>query len=152
MRLILAPKPMEGIEEKLLKSWDRKSGQNTSENHENEKHCSKDRRWLNPKAQLYWCESRVYKVWKPPKHPPTLWKIGEISHFSPLFSKTWSTPTPSKTHFKSSNDLQTTWRVARLYTVNTPELLDHHIRHYFPQVIFVTVLEFFIKHKVQTEF
>jgi hypothetical protein len=31
---------MEGIEEKLLKSRDRKSGQNISENHEKEKHCS----------------------------------------------------------------------------------------------------------------
>jgi hypothetical protein len=31
---------MEGIEEKLLKSRDQKSGQNISENHEKEKHCS----------------------------------------------------------------------------------------------------------------
>jgi hypothetical protein len=29
MRLNLAPKPMEGIEEKLLKSWDQELGQNT---------------------------------------------------------------------------------------------------------------------------
>jgi hypothetical protein len=40
MRLILAPKPMEGIEEKLLKSQDRKLGQKYSENHENGKHYS----------------------------------------------------------------------------------------------------------------
>jgi hypothetical protein len=35
MRLILAPKLIEGIEEKLLKSRDRKSGKNNSKNHEN---------------------------------------------------------------------------------------------------------------------
>jgi hypothetical protein len=34
---------------------------------------------------------------------------------------------------------------------NTLVLGDHRIGHYFPQVIFVTVLEFFIKHKVQTK-
>jgi hypothetical protein len=38
MRLILAHKPMEGIEEKLLKSWDKKSSQKYY--HKNEKHCS----------------------------------------------------------------------------------------------------------------
>jgi hypothetical protein len=47
---------------------------------------------IGPKVHLYWWKSGVYKVWKPPKYPPTLWKIREISHFS----KTWSTPTPSK--------------------------------------------------------
>jgi hypothetical protein len=31
---------MEGIDEKLLKSGDRKSGQKPTENHENEKHCN----------------------------------------------------------------------------------------------------------------
>jgi hypothetical protein len=40
MRLVLACKPMEGIEEKLLKSRNRKSGQKYSKNHKNEKHCS----------------------------------------------------------------------------------------------------------------
>jgi hypothetical protein len=40
MRLILAPKLIEGIEEKLLKSQDRKSGQKYSKKHKNEKHCS----------------------------------------------------------------------------------------------------------------
>jgi hypothetical protein len=40
MRIILAPKPMEGIKEKLLKSRDRKSGKNATENHENGKHYS----------------------------------------------------------------------------------------------------------------
>jgi hypothetical protein len=44
-------------------------------------------RWINPKRQLYWCKLRVHKVWKPLKHPPALWKIGKISHFSSLFSK-----------------------------------------------------------------
>jgi hypothetical protein len=52
---------------------------------------AQDRRWFDPKRQLYWCKSRVYKVWKSHKHPPTLWKIGEISHFSPLFFRTWIT-------------------------------------------------------------
>jgi hypothetical protein len=33
-------KPIEGIDEKLLKSQDKKSGQNTFQNHENKKHCS----------------------------------------------------------------------------------------------------------------
>jgi hypothetical protein len=35
-------------------------------------------------------------VWKSPKNPHTLWKIGDISHFSLLFSKTGSTPTLCK--------------------------------------------------------
>jgi hypothetical protein len=45
-------------------------------------------RLLNPNQQMHSCKSRVYKVWKPTKQPPTRWKIGEISHFSPLISKT----------------------------------------------------------------
>jgi hypothetical protein len=57
---------------------------------------TQDRKWFNPKRELYWCKTRVCKVGKPPNHPSTLWKIGEISHFSPLLSKTWSTPTPKK--------------------------------------------------------
>jgi hypothetical protein len=40
MRLILASNPMEGIDEKLLKSRDKKSGQKISKHHENEKYCS----------------------------------------------------------------------------------------------------------------
>jgi hypothetical protein len=40
MRLVVAPKPMERIKEKLLKSPDQKSGQKYSKNHENKKHCS----------------------------------------------------------------------------------------------------------------
>jgi hypothetical protein len=40
MRLILASKPMDEIEEKLLKSRDRKLGQKYLKNHEKEKHCS----------------------------------------------------------------------------------------------------------------
>jgi hypothetical protein len=35
---------------------------------------------------------------------------------------------------------------------NTPELRDHRIGQTVPQVIFVTVLELFIKHKIETEF
>jgi hypothetical protein len=43
-------------------------------------------RWFNPNPWMYWCKSRVYNVWKPAQHPPTLWRIGGISHFlsSPL--------------------------------------------------------------------
>jgi hypothetical protein len=40
MKLVLAPKLTEGIDKKLLKLRDRKLGQKTSENHENEKHYS----------------------------------------------------------------------------------------------------------------
>jgi hypothetical protein len=39
MRLILAPKSMKGIEEKL-KPQDQKSAQKISKNHENEKWCN----------------------------------------------------------------------------------------------------------------
>jgi hypothetical protein len=39
MRLILALKPTEGIEEKLLESQDQKSAQKYSKNHKNKKHC-----------------------------------------------------------------------------------------------------------------
>jgi hypothetical protein len=47
---------------------------------------AQDRRWFNPNKQLYWCESRIYKMQKLPQHTPTLWRIGWISHFlsSPL--------------------------------------------------------------------
>jgi hypothetical protein len=75
-----------------IKNW----AKNTSTNYKKEKIAPRGRRWFNPKAQLYCCESRIYKVWKPLKHPPTLWKIEEISHFYPLFSMTWSTPIPDK--------------------------------------------------------
>jgi hypothetical protein len=37
MRLILEPKPMEGIEEKLLNSRDKNWAKNSSKNYENEK-------------------------------------------------------------------------------------------------------------------
>jgi hypothetical protein len=40
MRVVQASKPMEEIDEKLLKSQDQKSGQNTSKNYKNEKYCS----------------------------------------------------------------------------------------------------------------
>jgi hypothetical protein len=44
MRLVLAPKLMEGIEEKLLKSRDQKSGQKYSKNHKNENIAAQYRR------------------------------------------------------------------------------------------------------------
>jgi hypothetical protein len=40
MRLVLAPKLTEGIEQKLLKPRSQKSGQNAYENHKNGKHRS----------------------------------------------------------------------------------------------------------------
>jgi hypothetical protein len=40
---------MEGINEKLLKSRNRKSGKNTSENVKNEKHCSSTKEMIQPK-------------------------------------------------------------------------------------------------------
>jgi hypothetical protein len=61
-------------------------------------------------------------------------------------------------------------RVAQLGTANTPELRDHYIGYYFSQMISrpcggsydwvqqttqsfnITILKFFIKHKVQSEF
>jgi hypothetical protein len=33
-------------------------------------------------------ESNIYKVWKLPQYPPTLWRIGGISHFLSLLSYT----------------------------------------------------------------
>jgi hypothetical protein len=71
---------------------------NTFKNQENKNistHIERDR-WFNLNPLMYWCKSRVYKIWKPPKQPLSLWKIGDISHFSHLFSKIWSTPTPNK--------------------------------------------------------
>jgi hypothetical protein len=87
MRLVLAPKSMEGIEEKLLKSWSQKIGpEMLLKIKKMENIAAQDRRWFNPKIQIYWCKSRVNKVWKPPRYHPTLWRIGGISHFlsSPL--------------------------------------------------------------------
>jgi hypothetical protein len=78
------------------------------------------RRWFNPKAQLYWCEPRVYKVWKPSKRPLTLWKIGETSHFSLLFSKTWITPTSGR----NENLRQREWgRDSNSLSHNSPLIL-----------------------------
>jgi hypothetical protein len=54
--------------------------------------------------------------------------------------------------FQSSSDLYTTRRVTQLVMANTPELQDQHIGQIVPQVIFVTVLKFFIMHKIQTKF
>jgi hypothetical protein len=50
MSLILAPKPIKGIEEKPLKSRDRKSGQKYSKNHKNDQHCSTIYEMIYPKS------------------------------------------------------------------------------------------------------
>jgi hypothetical protein len=44
MMLVLAPNPMEGVDKKLLKLRDQKSGQKTSENHENKNIAAQDKR------------------------------------------------------------------------------------------------------------
>jgi hypothetical protein len=53
MRLILAHKPMKGIEEKLLKSQDQKSGKNIVKNTKMKNITTQYRRLFNPKARLY---------------------------------------------------------------------------------------------------
>jgi hypothetical protein len=60
MRLNLTPKPMEGIEKKLLKSWDQELGQKYSKLTKIKNIAAKHRRWINTKVWLYWCKSRVY--------------------------------------------------------------------------------------------
>jgi hypothetical protein len=60
MILNLAPKPMEGIEEKLLKSWDQELDQKYSKLTKMKNIAAQHRRWINTKARLYWCKSRVY--------------------------------------------------------------------------------------------
>ncbi len=60
MRLNLAPKPTEGIEEKLLKSWDQELGRKYSKIIKMKNIAAQHRRWINTKARLYWCKSRVY--------------------------------------------------------------------------------------------
>jgi hypothetical protein len=60
MRLNLAPKPMEGIKEKLLKSWDQELGQKYSKITKMKNIVGQHRRWINTKARLFWCKSRVY--------------------------------------------------------------------------------------------
>jgi hypothetical protein len=50
---------------------------------------AQDIRWLNPKAWLYWCESRVYMVWKPPQHQDL--SLSLLSYLTPS-----STTTPLK--------------------------------------------------------
>jgi hypothetical protein len=139
MRLVLSPKSMEGIEEKLLKSWSKKSGKNTSKNLKNEKHSSSSREMIQSKGQLYWCKLRVYRVKKLAKHPPTLWKIGDISHFSPLFSKTWSTPISSKmkTYVSIYSENQKTrmlvWAKRKIYLMkgSLVQLLLHRTRRHW---------------------
>jgi hypothetical protein len=60
MRLNLGPKPMERIEEKLIKSWDQELGWKYSKITKMKNIAGQHRRWINTKAQLYWCKSRVY--------------------------------------------------------------------------------------------
>jgi hypothetical protein len=85
MRLILAPKSIEGIKEKLqTRGW--KIGQKYSENHEKEKWSRQLGDEIHAQRSAILRESNIYKVWKPPQLPFTLWRIGGISHFlsSPL--------------------------------------------------------------------
>jgi hypothetical protein len=86
MRLILAPKFMEGIEEKLLQTHGWKIGQKYSKNHKKEKWSIQLGDEIHAQWSAILMESNFYKMWKPPQHPPTLWRIGGISHFlsSPL--------------------------------------------------------------------
>jgi hypothetical protein len=49
MRLILAPKFIGGIEEKLLKSQSKNQAKNTSKNLKNEKYCSSTKKMIQPK-------------------------------------------------------------------------------------------------------
>jgi hypothetical protein len=98
MRLILAPTSMEGIKEKLLKSQERKFWQKIlwkSRKRKMGRHLK--RHDFNHKDQLYCTKSSIYMVWKLPKRPPTLWKIGRnsLTISRPLLFS-WNTPTPLK--------------------------------------------------------
>jgi hypothetical protein len=54
MRLVLAPKPMEGIDKKkLLKSQDRKSGKNTLKIKKIKNISAEDSKLFDPKTLLY---------------------------------------------------------------------------------------------------
>jgi hypothetical protein len=80
MMLVLASKPMEGIKEKLIQTRGWKIGQKYSENHEKEKQSIKPGDEIHIQRAAIMRESNVYKVWKLSQHPPTLWRIGAISH------------------------------------------------------------------------
>jgi hypothetical protein len=60
MRLNLAPKPTEGIEEKLLKSWDQELGEKYSKIIKMKNIAAQHRRWINTKSRLYRYKLRVY--------------------------------------------------------------------------------------------
>jgi hypothetical protein len=84
MRLNLAPKPTKGIEEKLLKSWDQELGQKYAKITKMKNIAAQHRRWINTKAQLYWCKSRVYsRSTEVAALPPSLdWKLKMfLAHF-----------------------------------------------------------------------
>jgi hypothetical protein len=86
MRLVLALNSMEGIKEKLLQTRGWKIEWKYSKNHEKEKWSIKLGDEIHAQRLAILRESNAYKVWKPPQHPPTLWRFGAISHFlsSPL--------------------------------------------------------------------
>jgi hypothetical protein len=90
MRLILAPKSTEGIEEKLLQTRGWKIRQKYSKNHEKEKLSIQLGDEIHAQRSAIMRESNIYNMWKWPQHPTTLWRIGGISHFlsSPLPSYT----------------------------------------------------------------
>jgi hypothetical protein len=80
IRLLLAPKSIEGIKENSSKLTDEKSGENTLKT-EKEKWSIQLGNEIHAQRSAILRESNIYKVWKPPQYPPTLWRIGGISHF-----------------------------------------------------------------------
>jgi hypothetical protein len=88
MRLVLAPKSMKGIKEKLLQTHGWKIKQKYSKNHEKEKWSIKFGDKIHAQRSAISRESNIYKMWKLSQHPLTLWRIGGIPHFlsSPLLS------------------------------------------------------------------
>jgi hypothetical protein len=79
-------KSAEGIEEKLLQTRGWKIGWKYSKNQEKENWTIQLGDEIHAQRSDILIESNVYKVWKPPQYPPTVWRIGGISHFlsSPL--------------------------------------------------------------------
>jgi hypothetical protein len=61
-------------------SW-MKNGGKCSKNHEKEKLSIQLGDEIHAQRSAILRESNVYKVWKSSQHPPTLWRIGGISHF-----------------------------------------------------------------------
>jgi hypothetical protein len=81
MMLILAPISMAGIKEKLLQTHGWKIRQKYSKNHKKEKCSIQLGDEIHVQISAILIESNVYKVWKLPQLPTTLWRIGGISHF-----------------------------------------------------------------------